>query len=180
MSCPVCGHNHVFLHYTIGPYSLKCGRKCGHAVTDPIPDPAESAALYDEKYFATHCEDVAPGNPGLAKHMGKEDHRVHFVKKYKTEGRLLDVPNHDSIDTFMEGEHWPGWDLPFHCHHFTSVSLELLVRRHGFEILGRKTYHCGYIKNRLAENPITRLFSRPIAKLFPGSSILFACRKKAH
>ena len=264
MSCPVCGHGHVFIRYTIGAYSLKCCRRCGHAVTDPMPDTAELAALYDQKYFSTHYEDVAPGDPGFAKHICREDHRVRFVKKYKTQGQLLDVgcgrgyflyacrkrfapvgfdispankdfisrkldmefvdnpgeisqrrfdvitfwhsfehfpdperqlaffidvldhngilildvPNHDSIDAFMEGEDWPGWDLPFHCHHFTPTSLALLIGRHGLEVIGQKTYHCGYIKKRLAENPITRPFARPIAKLFPGSSILFACRKK--
>ena len=105
----------------------------------------------------------------------------HFPDLLDNRGILvIDVPNHDSIDAFMEREHWPGWDLPFHCYHFTPASLELLVRRHGLEIIGRKTYHCGYIKKRLAENPFTRLFSRPIAKLFPGSSILFAYRKNEH
>jgi 2-polyprenyl-3-methyl-5-hydroxy-6-metoxy-1,4-benzoquinol methylase len=91
---------------------------------------------------------------------------------------IIEVPNHASIDAFIAGNEWPGWDVPFHCHHFTRSSLELLVRQHGFEIIGCNSYHCGYIKRNLARYFFTRPVARIIARLFPGSSIILACRKK--
>lgn len=91
---------------------------------------------------------------------------------------IIEVPNHASIDAFIAGNEWPGWDVPFHCHHFTRSSLELLVRQHGFEIIGCNSYHCGYIKSNLTRYFFTRPVARMIARLFPGSSIILACRKK--
>ena len=264
MKCVVCGDEAVFIRYTIGEYHLHCCRRCGHAVTRPLPDAVQLASMYDRHYFSRHYRKVVPGDTEFKKRIGQEGHRLRFVKKFKQHGRLLDVgcgrgyflyactksfqpvgyditsvnqvflreqlgvefigepaaleehcfdvitfwhslehftdpdnqlavfskkltrkgivilevPNHASIDAFMEGEHWPGWDLPFHCHHFTRNSLELLVRRQGFEIIGSKSYHCGYIKKRLFRHFPTRILARPVARIFPGSSIVLACRKE--
>jgi 2-polyprenyl-3-methyl-5-hydroxy-6-metoxy-1,4-benzoquinol methylase len=91
---------------------------------------------------------------------------------------IIEVPNHASIDALIAGNEWPDWDVPFHCHHFTRSSLELLVRQHGFEIVGCNSYHCGYIKRNLARYFFTRPAARMIARLFPGSSLIVACRKR--
>ncbi len=93
---------------------------------------------------------------------------------------VCDVPNHGSIVAFFEREYWSGWDLPFSYHHFTPASLELLVERHGLEIIGKKIYHCGCIKSRRVKSSLTRLVSSRIATLFPGTSVPFTCRKKEH
>ena len=87
---------------------------------------------------------------------------------------LVDVPNHHSIDACMEGKEWPGWDVPFHCHHFTARSLELLARQLSLRIVGRKTYHSGYVRNQLARFALLRPLARPLAKLFAGSAIMLA------
>jgi len=90
---------------------------------------------------------------------------------------IIDVPNHHSIDAYMEGSRWPGWDVPFHCHHFTRDSLELLVGQQGLAIIGHKLYACGYVRERLAALPLLRPLARPLAKLLPGASVVLACRR---
>lgn len=264
MSCPICGHNKVFVTYTIGDYQLACCQQCGHAVTDPMPGSEELTRLYDKEYFAAHYEVIFPDDRRFARRIRQEEHRIRFARKFKKHGALLDVgcgrgyflyagrrafrttgydvssvnrdfitrqlgvefiddlagldrrrfdvitfwhsmehfvdpgrqltvssdllaeggvliievPNHASIDAFIEGNAWPGWDVPFHCHHFTRSSLELLVRQQGLEIIGRNSYHCGYIKRKLSRNFFTRPLARMIAGLFPGSSVMIACHKK--
>ena len=89
---------------------------------------------------------------------------------------IVDVPNHHSIDACMEAYDWPGWDVPFHCHHFTHRSLNLLVQELGLEVVGCKTYHCGFVRDRLAGFPLLKPFARPLAKLFPGSAVMLALR----
>jgi SAM-dependent methyltransferase len=92
---------------------------------------------------------------------------------------IVDVPDHHSIDACLEGEKWPGWDVPFHCHHFTTRSLERLVGQLGLRIIGRKTYHCGHIRNQLARFTLLSPFARPLAKLFAGSAIMLALRPES-
>ncbi len=268
MKCPICFCEDSFLTLNIKGYELTTCRRCGHAVTDPLPGPDELAALYNEAYFAAHYPELRPADRGFKRRIRQEDHRVKLVRRHKKRGRLLDVgcgrgyflyackpyfactgfdittrnqdfierylgldfispaaapvsspglrfdvltfwhslehfsdpenqlglftdllaedgiliidvPNHEAVDAFMEGEDWPGWDLPFHCHHFTRRSLERLLARLGFEVLAANTYHCGYIRDRLLKNQVVRYFARPLAKLFPGSSVALVCRKRA-
>ena len=91
---------------------------------------------------------------------------------------IVDVPNHHSIDAHMQGKAWPGWDVPFHCHHFTARSLELLVRELGLDIIGKKIYHCGHIRDQLARFPLLRPIARPLAKLFAGSAIMLVLQPR--
>jgi hypothetical protein len=91
---------------------------------------------------------------------------------------IIEVPNHASIDAFLGGDGWIDWDVPFHCHHFTRLSLEQLVQQQGLAIVGSNSYYCGYIKKRLSRYFFTRPVARMLAGLFPGSSIALACRKK--
>lgn len=91
---------------------------------------------------------------------------------------IIDVPNHKAIDAFMEDEKWSGWDVPFHCHHFTAKSLAQLLSRLDFDIIDKKTYHCGYIRDRLKKHCLLRYVARPIAKMFAGSSVAMVCRKR--
>jgi len=233
-------------------------------VTDPLADSATLDSLYSAAYFSAHYEEIPPEDARFRKRIAQEDHRVRFLRRFKKEGRLLDVgcgrgyflqacrkrfhgtafdvstsnreyiagtlnlefvdnpqalqgrkfeaitfwhslehfadpggqlaffssllapggvliidvPNHATIDAFMEGEQWPGWDVPFHCHHFTRRSLELLVQQQGLSIIGRKWYSCGYVRRKLTVLPWLRPLARPLAKLIPGASVVLACRKE--
>jgi SAM-dependent methyltransferase len=90
---------------------------------------------------------------------------------------VVDVPNHESTDARRIGNAWDGWSLPYHFFHFTPSSLEGLLARCGFQVLGSKTYHSEYIKERLKRVPLLGLLARPIAKLYTGTSVAFVAKK---
>jgi 2-polyprenyl-3-methyl-5-hydroxy-6-metoxy-1,4-benzoquinol methylase len=89
---------------------------------------------------------------------------------------VIDVPNHESIDGRMFYKDWPGWSVPFHFHHFTRNSLTLLLKKVNIEIILEKTYHSEHVKKILKKYLFTRVFARPIAKLFEGNSIAVVCK----
>ena len=56
-------------------------------------------------------------------------------------GRLIvQVPNADSWQSLLLGEHWSGLDMPRHLIHFRTADLESLLEGCGFTILRRKFF----------------------------------------
>src|SRR5665647_1839613 len=50
---------------------------------------------------------------------------------------IVAVPNSNSWDAQEYGKFWAAYDVPRHLYHFTDVTLEKLVTRHGFEVKER-------------------------------------------
>lgn len=101
-----------------------------------------------------------------------------FSKKLRDDGfMIIDVPRYHSVDAYMEQEKWPGWDLPFHRHHFTSDSLNRLLRKNNLRVESTYGYFSGYVRSKFAEKIFFRPFARSMAKLFSGSSMVVVCRR---
>lgn len=47
---------------------------------------------------------------------------------------LIAVPNYTSTDARLYGEFWAAYDVPRHLYHFSPVSMDVLMQRHGFSI----------------------------------------------
>ncbi len=90
---------------------------------------------------------------------------------------IIDVPVHDSIDAAMKGLQWEGWSIPFHQHHFTSASLDKLLRKCSLEVVSSHGYFSSHIYKRLKKTWLYTLFARRIARRFQGGSKVVVCRK---
>ncbi len=90
---------------------------------------------------------------------------------------IIEVPNHGGTDGKLLYNKWPGWDMPFHLHHFTRKSLLLMLKSLNLEPLKIDTYHSECIKENLLKNRFARPFARLIAKRFDGTGIVVHCRK---
>lgn len=90
---------------------------------------------------------------------------------------VIDVPNYTSTDARMKWDAWEDWDLPYHLFHFTPKSLDMLLHRHGFIVIRRKTYHSEVIREKLRNIPLLGFIARPLAKLFSGSSYAVVAKK---
>jgi cyclopropane fatty-acyl-phospholipid synthase-like methyltransferase len=89
---------------------------------------------------------------------------------------VLEVPTHDCIDAFVEGDSWRAWDPPFHRQHFTRQSLHRLLHQSGFAVLSEHTYNCEHVRNTLKDTRFG-LVARPISMLFRGGAVACVCRK---
>ncbi len=47
---------------------------------------------------------------------------------------IVAVPNCNSFDAKKYGEHWAGYDVPRHIHHFTKKDIKKLFSRFGFKL----------------------------------------------
>lgn len=90
---------------------------------------------------------------------------------------VIDVPNYIGTDARLKWEAWEHWDLPYHLLHFTPQSLDMLLGKHGFSVVRRKSYHSDAVKDRLRKIPLLNLIARPISKLFSGSSYAVVAKK---
>lgn len=96
----------------------------------------------------------------------------------KPEGVLvIDVPNYIGTDARLKWDAWEDWDIPYHILHFTPRSLDMLLQRHGFVVVQRKTYHSSAVREKLRNIPLLGLFARPLAKLFTGGSYAVVAKK---
>jgi SAM-dependent methyltransferase len=91
---------------------------------------------------------------------------------------VVDVPNYEGTDARKTWESWKGWQLPFHLYHFTPGTLTALLARHGFRTIRTKDYLSEYVKEKLAAIPLISLFSRPVARLFSGHSVVALARRE--
>lgn len=98
----------------------------------------------------------------------------------KPDGLLvIDVPNYEGTDAQQTWQDWVGWQLPYHFYHFTPPTLDLLLSKHGFEIIDRKDYHSEVIKEALRKIPLVGLFARLIAKAYSGTSYAVVAKRKS-
>ncbi len=50
---------------------------------------------------------------------------------------LVAVPNYTSTDARIYGAQWAAYDVPRHLYHFSPVSMDMLMRQHGFNIAAK-------------------------------------------
>lgn len=91
---------------------------------------------------------------------------------------VVDVPNYTGTDARMRWESWNGWQLPFHLYHFTPDTLTALLAHYGFRTIRTKDYLSEYVKEKLDAIPIINFFSRPVARLFSGNSVVALARRQ--
>ena len=97
---------------------------------------------------------------------------IRSKKWLKEDGILIiDVPNYEGTDAQKYGEHWNGWDLPYHFHHFTFETLKALLKICGFHVIKTKNYHSEAVKMNLKRFPVISIFARLIAKMYSGHSV---------
>lgn len=69
---------------------------------------------------------------------------------------VIALPNAGSFDAVLYGRHWIAWDVPRHLYHFTPVTLEKLLNRHGLEITSMHPfipdtfYNCLYSEENIS------------------------------
>jgi len=57
----------------------------------------------------------------------------------KSDGRIfIAVPNYTSIDAAIYKEYWAAYDVPRHLYHFSPLSMQLLMEKHGLKIMQYK------------------------------------------
>lgn len=68
-----------------------------------------------------------------------QDYLQQIQKILKPKGKLfIAVPNYTSTDAEIYKEHWAAYDVPRHLYHFSPQSMELLMGKNGFKLVGLK------------------------------------------
>lgn len=73
-------------------------------------------------------------------HVLEHVHKLHdyldsFRRILTDDGTLMiAVPNYTSYDAAHYGRNWAAWDVPRHLWHFSPKSMDVLLKKHGFEI----------------------------------------------
>ena len=60
---------------------------------------------------------------------------LQLKKILKQEGRIfIAVPNYISVDASIYKEYWAAYDVPRHLYHFSPLSMQVLIEKHGLRI----------------------------------------------
>ena len=89
-----------------------------------------NTSLPDGTYQAITLWDVL-------EHLPEPDQALQRCYQLLAPGGYLffSIPNLNSIDRFLFGKTWIGWDPPRHFHLFTNASVHLMLARSGFELV---------------------------------------------
>ncbi len=61
-----------------------------------------------------------------------------LIQHLKPKGKLLiAVPNPNAFDAYYYKEHWAAYDVPRHLYHFSTQSMENLLKIHGLTIINK-------------------------------------------
>lgn len=85
--CPVCGSRSQRRWRRMDGWMLRRCRECELIFVSPRPTPAELDAMYSREYFETFDMKQTVDEAGIA----RQSERVHIVKQFARDGRLLDV-----------------------------------------------------------------------------------------
>ncbi|NJN15793.1 MAG: class I SAM-dependent methyltransferase [Oscillochloris sp.] len=122
-------------------------------------EPSEHAADYARnrlglEVYTGRLEDVALPEAGFdAISMWDVLEHVHEPQRVLREvarllrpgGRLiLSLPNPDSLEARLLGEHWLGWDLPRHLNLFRPPLLRGILARHGMPVERIRSFTAGH------------------------------------
>jgi SAM-dependent methyltransferase len=124
-------------------------RSRGWKVTGLEPD--EGAKSQAKKLYGLEL-----GHPGLLYELGEQSfdaitlwhvlEHVHDLHRYverlgallKPGGRIfIAVPNYTALDASAYGNAWAAYDVPRHLYHFSPQSVEVLVGKHGLQLVDK-------------------------------------------
>lgn len=90
--CILCNSsNRTILIQQKGWNIYKCA-DCGLGFLDPRPDQRELNRLYQNDYFnSQYDQGLKIDSPEMKRRISQEDHRVKFFRKYKKNGRVVDI-----------------------------------------------------------------------------------------
>ena len=73
----------------------------------------------------------------VLEHVHKLNEYLERIKELITKDGLfiVAVPNPASRDAHAYGTFWAGYDVPRHLYHFSPESMQVLMKKHGFEII---------------------------------------------
>ena len=125
-------------------FFLNAAKKRGWGVTGVEPsEEARKVALAENKlklndpdtfewtgsYQAITLWHVLEHLPELKEHLGK------FTSVLAPGGTLIiAVPNHESLDSQIYGEHWAALDVPLHLYHFKKSNIQDLADQFGLQL----------------------------------------------
>lgn len=76
----------------------------------------------------------------VLEHLPKLNESIEFLKSYmnKQSTLFIAVPNHTSYDAQYYKEFWAAYDVPIHLYHFSPSSIQMLMEKHGLELIKTK------------------------------------------
>lgn len=76
----------------------------------------------------------------VLEHVHALNEQVEQFKKWLKPGGMLvlALPNIESYDSEKYREHWEGLDVPRHLYHFSPQAVDVLLKKHGLELVARK------------------------------------------
>ena len=91
-SCILCSGEKRSILFQKGEWQVRVCDACGLGVLDPRPSAETLDRLYSQEYCEEHfVEGGEPGSAAFAKRISLEDHRIRFFRKFKKQGRVLDI-----------------------------------------------------------------------------------------
>lgn len=88
----------------------------------------------------------------VMEHVHRLEERMKLLKRIlKKDGTMfLAVPISNSFDSRYYKQYWDGYDVPRHLYHFTANSMQILMEKHGFKIIEKKSmpFDAPYISMR--------------------------------
>ena len=89
---------------------------------------------------------------------------------------VIALPNAESMDAALYGQHWVAWDAPRHLYHFTPKTLEKLLHKHGLQIIAMRPFTPDTLYNCLQSEGLAYPPSGGLKLLFQARGLLRALR----
>lgn len=97
----------------------------------------------------------------------------------KDDGILtVEVPNCGSVDAARLGDKWEGWTAPHHLWHFTPKTLQQMLEKAGFYVVGTKYGRSTYIRHRLKRYPVIGWFRCLVDCWYKGTWVRMVATSK--
>ena len=160
-----------------------------HFRLDHIIAPDELATQPDGTYDAVTMWHVM-------EHVQELDHEWNLIHRLLREGGifLMAVPNFESADGRIYGNHWAAFDVPRLLWHFNSENVHTIAARHGFKMIDTQpmpldAFFISILSERYAgsRHPFLQGMSTGLKCYFKSggrpelsSSIIYVMKKKNH
>jgi SAM-dependent methyltransferase len=90
--CAVCGNDEGSVLVRFNPWRVLSCKQCGLGVIDPRPAEDDLQKLYEADYFLEQYDGgLDPSSAEFQRRIKSEDHRVRFIRKAASSGKVLDM-----------------------------------------------------------------------------------------